>query len=87
MPQHDPPLDQLTAYRPNPAQPDDLDAFWQLTLAEARASCRLTRRDRLETGLTLVDTWDVAFSGFAEQSIRAWLHPRRSERTPGGSAS
>ena len=38
MPLTDLPLDQLRAYRPSVRRPDDLDAFWADTIAEARAA-------------------------------------------------
>ncbi len=63
-----------SGYAPDLAQPADLEAFWsRLSLRRGR---RLSRRvfEPVETGLTLVDTYDVTFSGFAGQPIRAWLH-------------
>ena len=36
MPYTDLPLDRLRGYRPALVEPDDLDAFWADTLADAR---------------------------------------------------
>jgi cephalosporin-C deacetylase len=74
MPLFDFPRDQLVRYAPDLAQPADLEAFWSKTLAEARAAAKPPVFEPVETGLTLVDTYDVTFSGFAGQPIRAWLH-------------
>ncbi len=84
MPQFDLPLEQLTAYRPDLVEPTDLEEFWRDTLDVARAQRRPTRRDRVETGLPLVDTWDLEFSGFGGHPIRAWLHLPHGDRPPGG---
>ena len=54
MPQYDLPLDEMRRYTPDLPEPDDLEPFWDRTLAEARAP--RPRRDRstpVDTGLTL----------------------------------
>lgn len=74
MPLFDLPRDQLTAYAPVLPRPADLDEFWDSTLTEARALAAPPSFDPCETGLTLVDTYDVAFSGFGGDRVRGWLH-------------
>ena len=74
MPQFDLPLAELRAYNPERAAPDDLDAFWSRTLADARAhplSATFTPVDGL---LTVIDTFDVTYAGYGGQPVRAWLH-------------
>ncbi|MFN8620266.1 MAG: acetylxylan esterase [Chloroflexota bacterium] len=73
MAQFDLPLDQLRAYAPALAAPDDLDAFWAGTLADARAAGSPPVFTRVETGLRLIETYDVRFSGFGGQPVRGWL--------------
>ena len=80
MPLYDLPLDQLRAYRPALAVPDDLDAFWAGTLAETRAHDLGATFTRVANGLTLVDTFDVTYRGFGGQPVKGWLH------LPAGSA-
>lgn len=66
------PLEQLWDYRPELPEPDGLDAFWSRTLAEqAPVSVSL---ERVDSGLVTIETYDVTFSGFGGDPIRAWLH-------------
>lgn len=73
MPRSDLPLQELLEYRCSTPEPQDLDAFWDRTLAE-NAHPLDVRREPVETGLTLVDTFDVTFAGYGGAPIRAWLH-------------
>ena len=73
MPQFDLPLDELRRYSPDLAVPADLDAFWDATLAETRAHPLGAEFTRVETGLKLVETWDVRFAGFGGSTVRGWL--------------
>jgi cephalosporin-C deacetylase len=73
MPYTDLPPDELRAYAPALAVPDDLASFWAETLAEARAWSLDATFERVETPLRLVETYDVTFRGFAGAPIRGWL--------------
>ena len=67
------PLDQLEHYLPAVPEPAGLDAFWRAALATADGSALILSAERFgPTGLELVDTWDVAFSGFGGDPVRAW---------------
>lgn len=66
-------LDQLMCYQPPRVEPTDFDAFWQQTLDDAQAAAQLPRFEPIDTGLKLVQTFDVTFSGYAGQPIKAWL--------------
>lgn len=68
------PLEALREYRGDVPEPADFDAFWETTLAETRAAAWAPRVERIDTGLTLVETSDVTFSGYAGDEIRAWWH-------------
>ncbi|NQW85785.1 MULTISPECIES: acetylxylan esterase [unclassified Frigoribacterium] len=63
----------LREYRSTQTDPDDFDEFWATTLAETRAHPLDLRVDRVDTGLTTVDVYDVTFAGWAGQPVRAWL--------------
>lgn len=73
MAQFDLPLDQLRRYAPDLPVPDDLDAFWSDTLAEARAHDLGATFTPTESGLRLVETFDVTFNGFGGQPVKGWL--------------
>lgn len=74
MPDFDLDEPELQAYTTSMTPPADLDAFWQRTLAEARAAAQPPRVERVDTGLRLVETYDVTFSGFAGDPVSAWYH-------------
>lgn len=74
MSQSDLPIEQLRAYKPRLAVPTDLDAFWSTTLAEARRHDLAVTCTPVDTGLTVVDSFDVAYAGFGGTTIRSWLH-------------
>jgi cephalosporin-C deacetylase len=72
MANFDLPLNELTQYRPRIDEPRDFDDFWSTTLAAAREAAFVPRFERIETGLESVETYDVTFSGYAGQAIKAW---------------
>lgn len=84
MAQFDLPLERLREYRPDLKSPDDLDAFWSDTLADARAHDVAATFDRVDSGLTVIETFDVRYAGFGGHEIRGWLHlpAHRSGRLP-----
>jgi cephalosporin-C deacetylase len=67
------PLAELREYRPTVTEPADFDAFWQATLAESRAVATPPVVTRHDAGLTGVEVYDVTFSGYAGDPVRAWL--------------
>jgi cephalosporin-C deacetylase len=76
------PLAELRRYRRTPSVPDDLTGFWARTLDEARAAAEPAKATRLDSPLRAVDTYDVTFSGFAGQPIKAWLTMPRNPDGP-----
>jgi cephalosporin-C deacetylase len=75
--------DALTGYRSTTPKPEGFDAFWARTLAETRAHPLDVRFERVDTGLELVDTFDVTFAGFGGHPVKAWLAvPRASSSSP-----
>ncbi|MEO7121759.1 MAG: acetylxylan esterase [Lacisediminihabitans sp.] len=79
------PLEQLRDHLSQVRRPDDLEAFWATTLAEADAHPLDVRLTPVDTGFVLVDTFDVEFSGFGGDRIRSWLklpHGARAGELP-----
>jgi cephalosporin-C deacetylase len=74
VPHFDLPLEELRRYAPDLGEPDDLDAFWRDTLADARTHDLEPTFERVDNGLALIETFDVSFSGFGGDRIRGWLH-------------
>lgn len=74
MPQFDLSLDELNTYAPTLAEPQGLDAFWKATLAETAAHPLDATFTPVDTGLAVVDTFDVTFAGFGGDPVKAWLH-------------
>jgi cephalosporin-C deacetylase len=64
---------ELRGYTSSAVEPDDFDDFWAGELARSRAVARAPRLTEVETGLTAIRVFDVVFSGWNGQPIRAWL--------------
>ncbi|GAA1725474.1 cephalosporin-C deacetylase [Isoptericola hypogeus] len=78
----DKPLDDLRAYRPQPEEPADFDAFWKQTLDAAAAAASEPESVPFDAGLATVEVRDVTFSGWAGQPIKAWLLLPRGRSGP-----
>jgi cephalosporin-C deacetylase len=72
--QSDLPLEALRAYTPALAVPPDIDEFWAATLEDARRHDLVLTCTPVESGLAVIDTFDVTYPGFGGSVIRAWLH-------------
>jgi cephalosporin-C deacetylase len=68
------PLVEMRSYRPQLTEPADLDRFWSATLAAARAHALDVTFRPVDSGLTVIDTYDVTYAGFGGSPVRAWLH-------------
>lgn len=53
-------------------EPEDFDDFWAGTLAESRAAGVPPVLEPVDGPLTTLDVWDVTFSGFGGEPVRAW---------------
>src|SRR6202142_1203849 len=81
MAQYEMALEAMRAYRPALAVPTDLRSFWDSTLADARRNELGATFTPVDSGLTLVTTYDVTFAGFGGSPVRGWLHlPTGSQR-------
>jgi len=76
------PLDELKKYCPERSEPQDFDSFWSRTLDEARQFPLDARFEPVETGLQLVEAFDVTFNGYGGQPIKGWLLLPRGCRGP-----
>jgi len=74
MPQFDLPPDRLAGYAPEIPEPADFDAFWKSTLAEAAGLGGAPEFTPVDTGLALLESYDVTFAGFGGEPVRGWLH-------------
>jgi cephalosporin-C deacetylase len=73
MPIVDMPLAQLVEYRPDRAEPADFDSFWATTLAETRQHDLAATFTPADSGLALIDVFDVSFAGYGGDRIKGWL--------------
>lgn len=68
------PIEEMRAYRPALEVPGDLEAFWQASLGEARRHDLDARFTPVDSGLSVISTFDVQFAGYAGSPVRGWLH-------------
>ncbi|MDN4478716.1 acetylxylan esterase [Demequina lignilytica] len=73
MAELDLPVDQLRTFTADVPVPDDLDAFWDRTLAESRAVRRAPELGDVVLDLPGLTVTDVTLSGFAGDPVKAWL--------------
>ncbi len=69
----DMPLERLRAYRPEPEEPADFDAFWKKTLGESARHGLDAVFVPYDAGFATVDVYDVTFNGWGGQPVKAWL--------------
>lgn len=67
------PFEELKNYLPDRPEPADFDQFWQGTLNEARQFDLKPTFEPVDWGLKTVSVYDVSFSGYGGQRIKAWL--------------
>lgn len=67
------PLEQLRAYRPALADPEDFDDFWKRTLQETAGHELLARFDPYDAALTEVEVFDASFAGWGGHRVSGWL--------------
>ncbi|MFB8774236.1 acetylxylan esterase [Streptomyces broussonetiae] len=67
------PIEELREHRSASVEPEDFDAFWAKTLAEARESDLDARFEPVDTGLSTLQVFDVTFTGFGGHPVKGWL--------------
>ena len=68
------PLDELRRYQNRQSRPVDAPEFWAGTLAGAARYPVAATFEPADSGLRLVDTFDVCFAGYGGHPFRGWLH-------------
>jgi len=71
--QSDLPEAQLREYRSSQVDPVDFDQFWTDTLHASRRHSLALEVQKIDAGLATLDVYDLTFSGFAGERIKAWL--------------
>lgn len=74
MPLFDLPLEQLRTYTSAVTAPAGFDAFWDRTVNEARGFPLDAVFEPVDNHLTVIDTFDVTFSGYGGAPVKGWLH-------------
>jgi cephalosporin-C deacetylase len=69
----DMPLADVRDYKPDVDEPEDFDAFWSARLGEARSCNRDPVFTRVESPFRHASVYDVSFSGYAGDPVRAWF--------------
>lgn len=76
------PIAQLRTYLPDRQESVDFDEFWAETLDEARGHPLNPRFEPTAAGLRLLDVYNVTYSGYGGQPIKAWLLLPRQRSQP-----
>ena len=72
---------ELHDYRSSQVDPADFDEFWAGTLRSSRRHPLALEVRKVDAGLATLDVYDLTFSGFEGERIKAWL------RVPAGSTA
>lgn len=67
------PFDELVEYLPQREEPSDFDEFWSRTLHESDTHELSFHKKPVEIGFKDINCYDLTFSGYAGQSIKAWF--------------
>jgi cephalosporin-C deacetylase len=78
----DMPLEQMVSYKPDRSEPADFDAFWAETLHTQRKQPLNATFTRIDTGMKLIETYDVQFAGYGGQTIHGWYARPAGVTTP-----
>lgn len=75
------PLEELKEYKPTRQEPEDFDQFWSQALQEAQQYDLDVDFQEADFGLKTTLSFDVTFSGYGGQRIKAWLMlPRLNQK-------
>lgn len=74
MTMFDLPLEELQTYRGRAPEPQDFLQFWKDEIAASRAFVDAPEFVPTTNGLSLVDTYDVTFSGADGTAVKGWLN-------------
>lgn len=65
--------EELAKYRPDTGEKPDFDAFWKRTMDKTRSFPLNAEFKPYDCGLSLIEHFDVTFSGYNGQRIKGWL--------------
>ncbi|HEX4400190.1 MAG TPA: acetylxylan esterase [Galbitalea sp.] len=74
--------EELERYAPDLPEPADLDQFWSETISAAREAAKPPTMRSYDSGLALIDVWDVTFAGFGGDPVDGWLMVPRGADEP-----
>ena len=69
----DKPLDELRTYAPAREEQGDFDAFWADTLAASRNHDLNAQFVPVDSGLRMLEVFDVTYNGYGGQPVKGWL--------------
>jgi cephalosporin-C deacetylase len=77
-------LDEMQRYLPDRNEPADFDLFWAQTLEDTRKHPLNAKFEPVNSGLKLVENFDVTYNGYGGQPIKGWfiLPKQRSGKLP-----
>ncbi len=72
----DMPVEELERYKPTRNEPQDFDVFWEGAVQASQEFALDLQLKEVDYGLAMLKTYDVTFSGYGGQPIKAWfIHP------------
>ncbi len=69
----DKPLDELRTYTPAREEQGDFEAFWTGTLAASRSYDLNAQFVPVDSGLRMLEVFDVTYNGYGGQPVKGWL--------------
>nr|AGT18677.1 acetyl xylan esterase-related protein [uncultured bacterium] len=69
----DKPLDELRTYTPAREEQGDFEAFWADTLAASRSHDLNAQFVPVDSGLRMLEVFDVTYNGYGGQLVKGWL--------------
>ena len=69
----DQPLSKLEIFTLPDYEPKDFDAFWARTLSENAKFPLAAKFEKVDSGMKVVDAYDVTFAGFGGHPIKGWF--------------
>ena len=75
-------IDELRKFKPDRKEPADFDTFWDKTISEAKDYDLNPVYIQKDFGLTLFETYDVQFNGYAGQPIKGWFILPKNYKMP-----
>ena len=75
-------LEELKKYFPLRQEPDNFDEFWKVTINQAKKDGKKPSFVEVDFGLSMINTYDLTFSGYAQQPVKGWLLIPKNVKNP-----